>query len=1322
MKKRIVCVLLTLIMLLSLVPMGASAASHTTSEAAITVLKQMTSFSANCYHFTGSEFRTGYGTVCEERHHFKTDGTPDDEKMNEDGTFANVHTITEKNADLALRKALLALDEKVCSFASANGLSLAQHQHDALVVFSYDAGTDWMTGNGVLKSVIINNGSSTELLNAMNLWTNYTNLSRRKVEVNMYMNGVYTNAVPTSYGYVKYNPNGGTIAQRDYNAVTAANNAIAASVAEENGISTAAAGNNSRGILEDIIGGIIDWITGGGSGNGGSGSGNGSGSGSGSGNGSGTGSGSGNTGSGTGTGSGSTIAPVVGEAVYTFLYDLNTTMAHPAVPTKNGATFLGWYANAETAPGWAPVLNGIYNTHTLTALWQTNAPVAVSYQLKKSQLAELNVYDEIGGDSDDIVTTQTTALAEELKWNSDLVWVDYDYIDGNGNRWSHLAKVGGWVKVGTHSGSTNPNVYVDVIVTVTNNRLNRRVNASIASATNGSYSKGDQLRIINTDYADGFLWGQVAASGSDDTPVGWVALMYTNWNDVKDSGNSGASTNNGSVIGTATVTVNGYLNLRDEPGTDGKIIGALAKNDTVDLYEIKTVNGQQWGRSKHGWLCLTYTRVILKENVTISDAGAMIYAFTGEYKGTNALKVHVEPGTNTNYVTYYVYPMVSSSEEPVKTDLSIPSGTDVTLTNLFMVENELWAKATWSNKEEKWTKVDDKMVYDFEYVTRSGWVKFSNIDMDPATFTVAADSVNVRDNWGDAANLIFSLNKGVQIKVDAINLVGENLWGHFTVKMQEHTGEVSKSGYVNLASKYFTRDGAPSIEDNATTSTGLIATVINTDSLKVRSTGASYGTLIDTLSRGTTVAVWESNDDGWYKVDSNQNGTYDYEGDGWCSGAYLDVRNGSVSSSTVTDAAGNKYETDGTGKGIVANTYSGVNVRTGPGTGYAPNGKLLPGTVVEILETANGGKWGRVAQGWISMDYVTMITYNEVVNNTANGGTTVESYDKADKTTTTAVYTGTLSAGTVVYRTPEEKASEALRTTTVNENVTMYELATVTKVVESDEYQVDDKTTTTTITSTTYWARINDGWVKNPENCLTLDALDEKVHTQTGVSKLNVRKGTDTQANDAGDVFDVLVQGDQVNVTALDIIKDKVWGRIDTAEGTGWIRLDYMSEGAIYVQAPVQNNTVTAPSAPVLGNTSSTGGYVNNSTGYRYTGKVIRANEVNVRANPSTTAAKTTSLKNGAALVVYETTVAENMAWGRCDAGWIYLYYVDLTPVVNGAVDARVVYNENTIIYTDVNCSAVAGTYSRMSTIDIYEIVGKMARTELGWVNTDNLL
>ena len=33
-------------------------------------------------------------------------------------------------------------------------------------------------------------------------------------------------------------------------------------------------------------------------------------------------------------------------------------------------------------------------------------------------------------------------------------------------------------------------------------------------------------------------------------------------------------------------------------------------------------------------------------------------------------------------------------------------------------------------------------------------------------------------------------------------------------------------------------------------------------------------------------------------------------------------------------------------------------------------GVLLPGTTVQILELANGGKWGRTDKGWVSLNYV----------------------------------------------------------------------------------------------------------------------------------------------------------------------------------------------------------------------------------------------------------------------------------------------------------------------------------------------------------------
>ena len=116
MKKRFVCALLALVLLVGLVPVTASAAENKISEAAITVLKQLTSFRSTCYYVSGSEFRTGYGTVCTEKHHFDTKGQPKN-------TVENEHTITEKKADTELRTYLAELDKQVNSFASKNGLT-----------------------------------------------------------------------------------------------------------------------------------------------------------------------------------------------------------------------------------------------------------------------------------------------------------------------------------------------------------------------------------------------------------------------------------------------------------------------------------------------------------------------------------------------------------------------------------------------------------------------------------------------------------------------------------------------------------------------------------------------------------------------------------------------------------------------------------------------------------------------------------------------------------------------------------------------------------------------------------------------------------------------------------------------------------------------------------------------------------------------------------------------------------------------------------------------------------------------------------------------
>ena len=46
----------------------------------------------------------------------------------------------------------------------------------------------------------------------------------------------------------------------------------------------------------------------------------------------------------------------------------------------------------------------------------------------------------------------------------------------------------------------------------------------------------------------------------------------------------------------------------------------------------------------------------------------------------------------------------------------------------------------------------------------------------------------------------------------------------------------------------------------------------------------------------------------------------------------------------------------------------GVNIRSGPGTGYSKVGAYAQGTVVTVTATRDGG--GQTETGWVSLDYL----------------------------------------------------------------------------------------------------------------------------------------------------------------------------------------------------------------------------------------------------------------------------------------------------------------------------------------------------------------
>lgn len=1168
MKKRLVCLLLTLLMLVSLVPataLTASAATLKTSEKAITVLKQLESYSGSC----DANGYTGYGTRCTA----KGDHGKGDEK----------HKITQAEADAALRKELEELDKAVNSFASKKGLNLNQQKHDAMVLFSFANGTAWVNGTGDLQAAITSGATGSKFLNAICWWNSSTaDDQRRMVEANMYLNGVYSISKPAQFITVTLKPNGGSLSGAE-----------------------------------------------------------------------------------------------------TRYYD--TAKAEPidAVVSNGSQIFMGWYLDKDKRDGnlVTQITQGL-DGKTLYAHWQGNYNNvnSVYYQVPVSDLASKAIYKKVGGDK-----RNKTLQADD----KDLIWIYKDFVDQDGVRWGRVSADGereDWVKFKTTVGggitSGDTGLAMDVTVTVTNSYLNSRANASIFSAQVGSYKQGDKLRIINTESADGFLWGQVAKSETDNTPVCWVALMYTNYESVKNE----SGPNNSKVVAKATIRVNGYVNVRSDAGTDKQIVGALPNGTQVDLYETKYVNGIRWGRCKTGWFCLTYAEVSnLSDEGASNDLGLTSYAFTGKMMGK------------------YIYATPQATQDKVE----VAVGTAVTVTNLTLgTDGNTWGK------------------------TSKGWVCLSNaegtpmdVKLDIAKYVTTANTVTIRQKPSTDEPRVSTLSKGVEFNVNdthQIVVVGETIWGY----AEKINVDGVTEGWVNLASKYVSRNGIPSLDEDGEEAkpspTGKIATIINTDSVNVRDTGATYGKLIGKLSRGSTYNVLRENN-GWYELDVDVDNNP--KTGSWVYSEYLDVREGSTSGSGSSNSgnSGNSGSSGSTtvetGTGIVANTYTGVNIRTGPSTGYALVGKYLPGTKVEITEVKTGGasKWGKTEKGWVCMDYITMVS-NYPIEGGGSGSSGGSTGGGSSSTTESAIYTG-VTKQEVNIRKEANLNADIVRTVPADSPVTIHEIVTVKE--KGDPTSSDNSSSSETIV-TRYWARVNDGYIYNPGDHLRLDTLDEKTYTVTETDTLNVRSVAGVTTDKP--VFK-LAKGDQVTVTQLQIVLGNVWGFVECNQGTGWISLRYTTPGAVTIPQE-KPTTPTNPTTPPIGDTGNTGGggFVNNSGGYRYTGKVINTNELNVRATASTNSSKTTTLKSGASLVIYETTTAENMAWGRCDAGWVYLYYVDLTPCVEGAVDARVVYQDNTIIYKDMNRTETVGTYARMSVVDIYEIVGEMARTDKGWVSTKDLL
>ena len=278
---------------------------------------------------------------------------------------------------------------------------------------------------------------------------------------------------------------------------------------------------------------------------------------------------------------------------------------------------------------------------------------------------------------------------------------------------------------------------------------------------------------------------------------------------------------------------------------------------------------------------------------------------------------------------------------------------------------------------------------DWAYIIapESGWVVMEFIEMDipsqqpaqPDTSTPAGSNTPEETQPVNTTNIkaVFNAN-GLNIRSEAST--SGKVQGAYNkgdvVTILETKGEWGRTnkGWIKLE---FVNTNSTSISGNNTTTTNnttnsgitgngsntvILKGIVKVTDLNIRSEGNTNGTRLGSLTYGDRVEIYEKSDN-WGRTK-----------DGWVCLDYI-YQDGTTGTKTAS------------GK-ITAN---GLNIRSGPGKGYASVGSYNAGDSVTILEqfTYNGTTWGCTNQGWISMDYVTVGTAGNTTTTTAQTGTVI---------------------------------------------------------------------------------------------------------------------------------------------------------------------------------------------------------------------------------------------------------------------------------------------------------------------------------------------
>ena len=285
------------------------------------------------------------------------------------------------------------------------------------------------------------------------------------------------------------------------------------------------------------------------------------------------------------------------------------------------------------------------------------------------------------------------------------------------------------------------------------------------------------------------------------------------------------------------------------------------------------------------------------------------------------------------------------------------------------------------------------------------------------------------------------------------------------------------------------------------------------------------------------------------------------------------------------------------------NVQEWLRVRSGPGTSYSVVGYLKPQQKVEILEQSTVGsmKWGKIAEGWISMDYVILDSNSSSNNNSSatvwTGKVIADELLIRSGPGTNYSILGYLTEGTAVTVT-EKKSGGALEWGKIDRGwICLNYVQLNGNVTTTPSTPSTPSTPTTPTTTVTGYANVQD-W-------------------------LRIRTGPGTNYAVAG----FLGPREKVTITERKMVGGVEWGKISN----GWVSMDY-------IVLESTGGTTTTPAQPVT--------------------KTIVADCLRVRQAAGTSNTIVGFLYYGTKVQVLETkTLSNGEVWGRINSGWISMDY-----------------------------------------------------------------